>query len=80
MKNFIKREWPFLLILLIPLIAAIIIYPYMPEQVPTHWNIQGEVDDYSSKEFGTFFLPLLNIGLFVLFVAMPYLDPKKSQL
>ncbi|MGI6226418.1 MAG: SdpI family protein [Peptococcales bacterium] len=79
MTKFLKKEWPFLLLLLLPLIAAIIIYPYMPEMVPTHWNTRGEVDGYSSKEFGTFFLPLLNIGLYVLFIVLPLLDPKKEN-
>ncbi|NLT94952.1 MAG: SdpI family protein [Clostridia bacterium] len=77
--KFLKKEWFLLLILIIQLIAAIIIYPYMPDQVPTHWNMRGEIDDYSSKEFGTFFLPLMNIGLYVLFLALPHLDPKKAN-
>lgn len=79
MNNFLKREWPFLLLLIIPLIAAFLVYPHMPDMVPTHWNIQGEIDDYSSKEFGTFFLPLLNIGLYILFIVLPYLDPKRAN-
>jgi len=79
MTDFFKKEWPFLLLLAIPLIAAFLIYPYMPDMVPIHWNTQGEVDNYGSREFGTFFLPLLNIGLYVLFVVLPQLDPKKAN-
>jgi len=79
MNNFLKREWPYLLLLIIPLLAAFFVYPYMPDMVPTHWNTQGEVDKYSSKEFGTFFLPLLNIGLYVLFIVLPQLDPKRAN-
>lgn len=65
MHNFIKREWPFALILLIPIVIAIIVYPYMPDQVPIHWNVYGEVDDYGSKTFGTFFLPVLNLIMYL---------------
>lgn len=79
MNNFIKKEWPLLLIIAIPLITAIFVYPYMPDLVPTHWNIKGEVDDYSSREFGTFFLPLLNIGMYALFIILPNLDPKRAN-
>jgi len=79
MNKFFKKEWPLLLFLAIPLIAAILIYPYMPDMVPTHWNTQGEVDRYSSKEFGTFFLPVLNIGLYILFLVLPHLDPKRAN-
>lgn len=75
----IRRELPLLVILIIPLIAAIIIYPHLPEQVPIHWNIRGEVDNYSSRTFGAFFLPLLNIVMYLLFVFLPKIDPKRSN-
>ena len=51
MNQFFKKEWPYLLFLVIPLVAAFLVYPYMPDMVPTHWNTQGEVDRYSSREF-----------------------------
>lgn len=79
MNNFLKNEWPYLLLLIIPLIAAILVYPYMPDLVPTHWNTQGEVDGYSSREFGTFFIPLLNIGLYLFFIVLPNFDPKRAN-
>ncbi|KJS23295.1 MAG: integral membrane protein [Clostridiaceae bacterium BRH_c20a] len=79
MNQFFKKEWPYLLFLVIPLVAAFLVYPYMPDMVPTHWNTQGEVDRYSSREFGTFFLPLLNIVLYVLFIVLPHLDPKRAN-
>ncbi len=74
-----KREWPLLLILSCTLIAAIIMYPHMPEQVPIHWNAQGEVDDYGSRLFGTFFLPTLNILMYILLIILPKLDPKRAN-
>lgn len=74
-----KREWPLLVILAIPLIAAVLVYPHMPDQVPTHWNIKGEVDNYGSKEFGTFFLPVLNVLMYFLFLVLPKFDPKRSN-
>jgi uncharacterized membrane protein len=74
-----KREWPLLVILAIPMIAAFIIYPHMPEQVPIHWNAQGQIDNYGSRLFGTFFQPLLNIAMYVLFILMPKFDPKRAN-
>ncbi|MFZ5945293.1 MAG: SdpI family protein [Bacillota bacterium] len=79
MKDFFRKEWLFIYLLIIPLAVAFILYPSMPEQVPTHWNTRGEVDQYSSREFGTFFLPVLNIGLYVLLVVTPKLDPKRMN-
>lgn len=74
-----KREWPLLLILIVTFITAILVYPHMPEQVPIHWNVQGEVDNYGSRLFGTFSLPLLNILMYILFIILPKLDPKRAN-
>jgi uncharacterized membrane protein len=75
----LKREWPLLVILAIPLIAAILVYPHMPDQVPIHWNAQGEVNNYGSRAFGTFFMPLLNVVMYVLFIVLPKIDPKRAN-
>lgn len=79
MSKYLKREWPILLILVLSLIGAFVIYPHMPDKVPIHWNISGKVDNYGSKEFGTFFLPVLNVIMYALFLVMPNFDPKKEN-
>jgi len=78
-KTFLRQEWPLLLIVLTPLAAAIFIYPAMPDVVPTHWNAQGQVDGMSGRAFGTFSLPVMNVGLYVLLLVSPKLDPKKEN-
>lgn len=75
----LKREWPLLVMLAIPVFIAILVYPHMPEQVPIHWNVKGQVDNYGSRAFGTFFLPLMNIVMYVLFIVLPKLDPKRAN-
>lgn len=79
MNNYLKKEWLFLIILLIPMTAAVIVYPQMPDQVPIHWNVNGQVDDYGSRAFGTFSLPILNIIMYVLFYILPKFDPKRAN-
>lgn len=75
----IKREWPLLLILVIPFIVGVILYPYLPDQIPIHWNVHGEVDDYGPKLIGTFGIPLLNAGMYVLFIVLPKIDPRRDN-
>lgn len=79
MKFNLKKEWLFLILLAIPVIAGLILYPHMPDQIPIHWNASGEVDNYGSRLFGTFFLPALNILLYVMFLIMPKFDPKRAN-
>jgi len=63
-------------------IAAMIIlsfyfYKVLPDQVISHWNANGQPDDYSSKTFLVIFMPLLAIGMYLLFKFLPKIDPKK---
>ncbi len=72
----IKRDWPIWLLLLGLFVVGAIVYPQLPDKVPSHWNFRGEVDGYSSKFFGAFGIPLMTTGFYVLMVFIPLLDPR----
>jgi len=55
-------------------------YPYLPDQVASHWNIRGEVDGYLPKFWGVFLLPIVFILLTLLFIAIPRVDPLKANI
>jgi uncharacterized membrane protein len=67
-------------IILISFIIGGYFYPQMPEKVASHWNAQGKVDDYMSKFWGSFFMPLMLVGLFLLFLLIPKIDPLKENI
>ncbi len=73
-----KYGWSYLLIALSVLIG-VFAYPYLPDQMPMHWNIHGKVDRYWDKQYAAFFPPMLMIVLMVLFIFMPRIDPKKEN-
>jgi uncharacterized membrane protein len=52
----------------------------MPGSMASHWNAQGQVDGYSSKTFGLFFVPGLELGLVALFLCLPLIDPRKENI
>jgi uncharacterized membrane protein len=56
-------------------IAAALAWPYAPERMPTHWNLQGEVDGYGGKFAGLLLVPLMALGLYALLLVLPRLDP-----
>ena len=73
------RKWyPIILIALAILVSAIS-YPRLPDQVPTHWDIHGNVNDYSSKTLGLFLLPVLMFGIWALMRALPLIDPRHEN-
>jgi len=36
-------------IIVVQIIIALVSYPFLPALVPTHWNINGQVDSYAPK-------------------------------
>ena len=61
-------------------LLSILAYPYLPEMVASHWNAKGEVDGYLPKFWGAFLLPLLMVVLYLLFLAIPRIDPLKENI
>ena len=55
-------------------------YPQMPEQMASHWNAKGQVDDYLSKFWGLFLIPITLVGLALLFMAVPRVDPLRENI
>jgi len=67
------------LLTLASMIAGFLAYPHLPEKVPTHWNFSGEIDGWGSAWQGAFLFPLIMLGLLVLMVVLPKIDPKKRN-
>jgi len=67
-------------IILISFIVGIYLYPMMPEVMASHWNFKGEVDDYMSKFWGLFLMPIMSLGMFLIFSLIPKMDPMKENI
>ena len=74
----IKKELPLIIIVLLPFIYLAYIWNDLPEKVPLHWNLEGEVNRYGNKIellVIPFLLPLL---IYIIFLVAPSIDPKKK--
>ena len=76
--DFLKKEAPTLLVLLVPFAALPLLWGRLPDAVPTHWNLWGEPDGYSGKAFGLLMLPCLSVGVYLLYWLIPKIDPKRT--
>jgi uncharacterized membrane protein len=54
------------------------LYPGMPERIPIHWNIQGQIDGYGSKAT-IFLMPAGMLFLLGLFWLLPVLSPRNFE-
>jgi uncharacterized membrane protein len=79
-KNNIIRKSIMIIIILLSIIISIIYYPQIPEKVASHWDASGEVNGYMSKFWGVFLMPIVLIGMFVLFSIIPLVDPLKKNI
>ncbi|NNF51041.1 MAG: SdpI family protein [Gammaproteobacteria bacterium] len=51
-------------------------YAELPDPLPTHWNAAGEVDGYTPKPWGAWLLPLMTLGVYLLFKVIPWISPQ----
>ncbi|MDP2910652.1 MAG: SdpI family protein [bacterium] len=58
---------------------GLLIYPKLPEQIPSHWNVEGEIDNWSAKNFAVFFFPALTFLVYLLMTFIPLVDPYKKN-
>jgi uncharacterized membrane protein len=52
----------------------------MPDKMASHWDAQGQVNGYMSKFWGLFLLPIIAVGIFLLFLLIPKIDPLKLNI
>ena len=64
------------LALLIPVVVGLLLWDKLPDPMPSHWNIHGEVDGWSSKAFTVFGLPALMLVLQWVCIFASMADPK----
>jgi uncharacterized membrane protein len=67
-----------LTILLLSFAGVMWVYPSLPSEIPTHWNMAGDVDDYSTKSM-ILVLAAIPIALYLLMVFLPKIDPKRKS-
>lgn len=72
------------IIVLLLLIAAtaggLLLWNRLPDQMASHWDINDQVNGYMPKVWGVFLMPLISLGMFALFLAVPVIDPLKANI
>jgi len=78
-SNVLKKDWVILILIVLGFALGVYFYPSLPDRVPVHWNLKGQVNGYGSKFFGAFGLASINLGMYLLFIVLPYIDPKRKN-
>jgi uncharacterized membrane protein len=65
-----------LIIIGLQILLAVVAYPFMPERVPSHWNMLGQVNGYMPRFWSAVFLPGMSIVLYVVLRGLVILGPR----
>ncbi len=68
------------LVCLLPIVAGVILYPQLPEQMATHWGFENKPDGWSGKAFAVFGLPGLMAALNLILPLALAADPKNQNM
>jgi len=74
-----KTELPQVLVLAGMFLLASVSWSTAPERIPLHWNVAGQVDRYGGKVEGLLLIPFLAVGVYLLFLVLPRIDPGRAN-
>ena len=77
-----KNKWKLIIssvIILIPIVAGLLIWNDLPEQIAVHWGADGEPDGWSGKSFAVFGIPLILLALHWVCIFFTAHDPKNKE-
>ncbi len=67
------------IICLIPMIVSIFLYNKIPNEIPVHFNFNGEVDAYGSKLLVCIIFPIILCIVNIIFMGILNSDPKRDN-
>ncbi|MBR3779843.1 MAG: SdpI family protein [Clostridia bacterium] len=80
----IKKNLKILLIttvvILLPIIAGLILWNNLPDEIPIHFNAEGVADGWGGKGVAVFALPLFMLAIHWICVFVTSLDPKSKNI
>lgn len=77
MNKYLKESLMWFFILL-PYVYLATIWNLLPDQVPTHFNLDGNVDSWSRKTSLLLIPCALGLSIYLLMFIIPAIDPKKK--
>jgi uncharacterized membrane protein len=58
---------------------SIAVWSRLPERMPVHWGLHGDVNGYGSRVQGAFLLPGIMLLIWLLMKFLPRIDPRRAN-
>ena len=75
-----KSRWLGLLFALLAIVFSAAVFTKLPEQVPTHFDVKGQPDDWMSRPFGAFMMPAFAMLMVLVFNMLPKISPRRPNM
>jgi uncharacterized membrane protein len=73
------RKWyPWLLVALAFGVSAAM-YPRLPAEVPTHWDVRGDINGYMPRVWGAWLIPGMLVIMAIVLPRIPSIDPRRKN-
>ena len=69
-----------LILIVAAMLAGLFLWNKLPDQMASHWDVNDQVNGYMSRTWGVFMVPLMTLGMFLLFLVIPSIDPLKANI
>ena len=73
-----KKRILYFALMFLPLLITVIALPFLPEKIPAHYNLAGEIDRFGSK-FETLLFPIVTIGMGFFMLWMAKISAKQEE-
>lgn len=67
------------LLIVLAFAATALAWARLPERMPMHWNLAGEVDRYGGRTEGALLLPLMMLAMWGMMRLLPTIDPRRAS-
>ena len=74
-----RSRWFAPVCILAMLVFSVVVYGRLPAQVPSHWNIQSQVDATMPRLGAALLLPAIGAGVWLLLIVLPRIDPRRAS-
>ena len=76
MKSVYYKETFLLLLSLLPVTIMYFLWNKLPDEIPTHYGLSGEADDWTKKSNAPYLFGGLSLIIYLLLLVVPKIDPK----
>lgn len=74
-----RKLWPGLLASVAATLFAVLSWPRLPEEVASHWDLNGAVNGTTSRFWLVLMMPILAVALAGILTIAPKVDPKRRN-